>query len=127
MLIRKRFDVIGESIGFSCNSPSRTQQQFKDECDVNNILRNYVSTGVLTHTSDKEIFFADVSAAPSDYYEARKLLNDSKVAFDQLPSYVRERFDNNPYNVVKFLSDEKNYDEAVKLGLCKVRENKTEN
>lgn len=126
MLIRKRFDIIGKTTGYICRTPSRTQKQFIDECDVNNILRNYVSSGVLTHTSDKQLFFADVSSAPSDYYEARKLLNDSKAAFDELPANVREKFDNNPFNVVKFLSDDKNFDEAVKLGLCKAKENLTE-
>ena len=31
--------------GLSCSDESRTQQQFKDSCDVEKILKNYARTG----------------------------------------------------------------------------------
>ena len=116
MEIRKNL-VHVPSVGFDCVSPSRTQQQFKEECDVNNILRNYVNTGVLTHTSDIPPVFGDFSQMPEDYGEALALIAKSKEQFEMLPSEVRERFDNKPVNLVNFLQDEKNREEAVKLGL----------
>lgn len=103
-------------------TPSRTQQQFKDECDVNNILLNYVNTGVLTHTSDQVPVFGDFSEMPSDYGEALALIKKSEDQFASLPAAVRDRFDNQPLSLVKFLQDRKNYDEAVKLGLVNKRE-----
>ena len=118
MEIRKNL-IHEPSEGFTCNTPSRTCQEFKDECDVNNILRNYVSTGVLTHVSDKEPVFGDFSEVPSDYGEALALIQRSREQFEALPSEVRERFDNQPVNLIKFLQDEKNKDEAIKLGLVK--------
>ena len=116
MVIRKNL-VHEQSEGFVCISPSRTQQQFKEECDVNNILRNYVNTGVLTHTSDREPVFGDFSELPADYGEALALIEKSREQFNELPSEVREKFDSNPLNLVQWLQDEKNKDEAIRLGL----------
>jgi len=106
-----------QSDGLTCFTPSKTQQQFKEECDVNNILRNYVDTGVLTHVSDTPPEFGDFSSVPADYGEALALIQRSEEEFMTLPSEVRERFDNRPANLIKFLQDENNRDEAVKLGL----------
>lgn len=116
MLIRKNF-VHEPSEGFTCLTPSRTQAQFKDECDVNNILRNYVSTGVLTHTNEREALYGDFSEVPQDYGEALAVVEEAKAKFDALPSEVRHRFDSDPLKMVQFLQDEKNREEAIKLGL----------
>lgn len=120
MEIRKNL-VHVVSDGLICITPSRTQQQFKDECNVNNILRNYVSTGILSHVSDQVPQFGDFSQLPSDYGEALALIERSREEFMTLPSEVRERFDSNPLNLVKFLQDENNREEAEKLGLVNKR------
>ena len=116
MEIRKNL-IHESSEGLTCVSPSRTCQEFKEECDVNNILRNYVSTGILTHVSEEPPQFGDFSDMPSDYGEALALIRKSEEEFMKLPSEVRERFDNKPAGLIKFIQDESNYDEAVKLGL----------
>lgn len=116
MEIRKNL-VHEQSEGFTCMCPSRTMQEFKDECNVNNILNNYVSTGVLNHVSSLQPQFGDFTNVPSDYGEALALIQESKEAFMTLPSDVRERFDNRPENLLKFIQDEGNRDEAIKLGL----------
>lgn len=116
MEIRKNL-VHEQSEGLTCMTPSRTDQTMKDECDVNIILQKYCSTGVLTHTQDREPLFGDFSQVPSDYGEALELMKKSKEMFMELPSGVRDRFDNKPELLVKFLQDEKNKDEAIKLGL----------
>lgn len=118
MEIRKNL-VHEQSKGFDCKTPSKTMQEFKEECDVNNILRNYVSTGVLTHVSDQRPQFGDFSRVPADYGEALQLIEESRAAFMQLPSEVREKFDSRPENLISYLQDEKNKDEAIKLGLIK--------
>lgn len=116
MIIRKNL-VHESSEGLTCFTPSRTQQQFKEECDVNNILRNYVNTGVLNHVSNVAPEFGDFSEVPSDYGEALALIEKSNEEFMKFPSEVRERFDNKPINMIRFLQDENNREEAVKLGL----------
>lgn len=116
MLIRTNL-IHKPTDGFVCNTPSRTQQQFKDECDVNNILRNYVNTGILTHTAATPPQFGDYSEMPTDYGEALALIERSREEFAGLPSEVRKRFDNNPLRLVQFLQDSNNREEAEKLGL----------
>lgn len=116
MLIRTNL-VHEPSEGFTCITPSRTDQSQKDECDVNVIIANYVNTGVLRHTNPNPPQFGDFTELPSDYGEALSLIQRSQEEFMLLPSEVREKFDNKPGNLIKFLQDTKNRDEAVKLGL----------
>lgn len=120
MLIRCNL-VHEQSDGLDCRTPSRTQQQFKEECDVNNILRNYVNTGVLNHVSEVVPQFGDFSEVPADYGEALALIQKSNDEFMKLPSEVRERFDNKPLNLINFLQNEDNREEAEKLGLVNKR------
>lgn len=116
MEIRKNL-IHEPSEGLICFSPSKTQQQFKDECDVNNIIDNYTKTGIITHFSNNAPVFGDYSRMPSDYGEAVAMMEQSKEEFEKLPAKVRERFDNSPANLIKFVMDESNRKEAVELGL----------
>ncbi len=116
MIIRKNL-VHEPSEGYTCMTPSRTDQSQKDECDVNVIITNYVNTGILRHTNPNPPQFGDFSMMPSDYGEALALIQRSEEEFMKLPSEVRDKFDNKPGNLIKFLQEEKNVDEAVKLGL----------
>ena len=38
------------------NEPSMTDQQFKDDCDVNSIVNKFTKTGHLTHRINKKTF-----------------------------------------------------------------------
>lgn len=121
MEIRKNL-VHEPSEGFTCMTPSKTDQSQKDECDVNVIITNYVNSGILRHTNPNPPTFGDFSQMPSDYGEALALIQRSEEEFMQLPSEVRDKFDNKPGNLISFLQDEKNVDEAVKLGLVTKRD-----
>ena len=50
-VVRSAFDYDSESVsletGFVDNTESMTQQSFKDECDINVILRRFAVTGEL--------------------------------------------------------------------------------
>ena len=61
--------------------------------------------------------FGDFSQVPSDYGEALELMHKSREMFMELPSNIRDRFDNRPELLVKFLQDESNRKEAEELGL----------
>lgn len=97
-------------------APSFTQQQFKNECDVNLILKRYEQTGVIDHLTAKKPLYGDFSDIP-DYQIAQHILIDAQEKFDALPASIRKRFDNNPLNMVEFCKDPKNHEEGVKLGL----------
>lgn len=95
---------------------SRTKQSFKAECDINNILKKYRDTGILTHTRDSQPLYGDFSEI-TDYQGSLNQVIQAQEAFEQLPALVRKRFANDPGKFVEFVQDDKNYDEALKLGL----------
>lgn len=99
--------------------PSLTDQSQKDDCDVNRILAKFRETGSLVdplHPGTRKPIFGDFTDFP-DYQGALDIIIRSDEAFMQLPAKVRERFANNPQEIFDFLSDEKNRQEAIDLGL----------
>ncbi len=101
--------------------PSKTVQDFKDEADINHLVNRFSETGSfydpLSVNRARVPVFADVSFVPSDFLEAKALVDDAKERFDSLPSSVRGRFRNDPYALLAFLQDKKNRSEAEELGL----------
>lgn len=93
---------------------SLTQQQFKEECDINKILERALRTGVLPVVPGA--IYGDFTDVAS-YQDAHDALIRANEAFMSLPARIRDRFDNDPARLLEFLSDEANREEAVKLGL----------
>jgi len=96
--------------------PTMAQQQFKDECDINNIMKKYSTTGQFTHLTSKTGIYADFSQI-TDYQDMLHTVQYAQDAFASLPADVRLRFSNDPGKLLEFIQDSKNYDEGVKLGL----------
>lgn len=97
--------------------PSLTKQSEKDACDVNRIMAKYKSSGVLDHVaSATSRNFLDVSEVV-DYQTALNTVQRAEDAFFSLPAKVRSRFHNDPHQLLVFLRDSSNRDEARKLGL----------
>ena len=81
--------------------PSATKQSFKDECDVNQIMKKYQKTGVIDHVSR---YGGDYGFADShDFHEAMSLVADANTMFEELPSAAREHFDNDPAKFLDFV------------------------
>ena len=96
--------------------PTRTQQQFREETDINFIVRNFLRTGQLPVVSAQGIY-GDFLNAPDSFHEAKQRLIDAEDAFFDLPADIRARFKNDPGALLEFLQDPKNLDEGVTLGL----------
>lgn len=95
--------------------PSKTDQSYKTECDVNNILSKYVKTGEITHTARKPGSYADVSNV-QDLLTSYQKIQTAQQKFNELSPKIRDRFQN-PQKLIQFLQDPKNMDEAERLGL----------
>lgn len=93
--------------------PSMTDQQWKDDCDVNHIMSRYVKTGHLTHLQKKPGMYADLSKI-TDLVGAYEDIHQAEEAFMALPSRLRNKFDNDPVKLVQYLQDPKNLEEAIK-------------
>lgn len=125
VVVRNGFepDYRSDDYGLDCSAGGCTKQSFKDECDVNNIVNRWLRSGVAP-ASSQVAQFLDVSNVP-DYHGALNIVRAAQGAFGALPSAVRDRFENDPALLLAFLDDEKNYDEALSLGLVAPREPST--
>lgn len=96
------------------NAEDRTKQAFKDECDINVIMRRYQSTGELEHVREAMPQYLDVSGL--DFQEAQQFVASATSLFYELPSAVRLQFENDPAKLLEFVHDPKNAKEAVAMG-----------
>ena len=120
MFLRTEFNydmyVESEKVGLDCSvKPSRTKQQFKEESDINTIVRRFGLTGQLPSNVRMPVN-GDFTNVP-DFRTAMDLIVAARESFDAMPADVRSRFHNDAAEFVDFCSDVKNRDEAIKLGL----------
>lgn len=106
-------------------APSLTDQQWQEDTDINRIMNTFEKTGQLRHLSSKQGVYADVSQVP-DLLTASTIVKGAQELFDSLGSRVRERFHNNPQEMINFLRDPQNHEEAVKYGLMTKKEVKND-
>jgi phage internal scaffolding protein len=110
-------DKNSDSAKFMFTKPSRTQQQFRAECDINTMLERFNITGQLP-AGRVQPEYGDFSGI-SDYHSALNAVMAAQDSFLQLPAKVRARFDNDPALFVDFASDEANRDELKAMGLLR--------
>ena len=108
-------DAASIESGLACEEPSLTQQHFKDETDINNILRQFNITGLLPE-APLSPRYGDFTGIV-DYHTALNAVIAAEDDFMALPAHLRARFQNDPENLINFLNDESNKDEAIQLGL----------
>lgn len=106
---------------------SMTKQCFKDDVDINNIIKKYHKTGVMPYISHFKAVFGDFFNV-TDYRTALHKLQLAKAVFEGIPVNVRERFDDDPGKFMKFVQDPANKDEIESLGLVeKIKDVKSVN
>lgn len=94
--------------------PGRTVQADRDDADINKIVARFHKTGQLPPS--REELFGDISEI-GDFADALMRVQRGKELFMEYPAHIRERFQNDPAQLISFLDDESNLDEAVELGL----------
>lgn len=94
-----------------------TEQAHKDQCDINKIVARFDKTGLITHMSKIEGKFGDLSGA--DFTKMSQQVANARSMFEDLPSNIRARFENDPGKLLEFFEEPKNRDEAIELGLIK--------
>lgn len=99
-------------------SKSRTKQCFKDEVNINTIARKIRRSGVLPFKGPEDTIFQDLTGV-TDFKEAMDRVTSIQQTFDSLPAVIRTKFGNNPADILKYLQDPKNEEEARNLGLLR--------
>lgn len=111
---------ISAGLDFS-DSPSMTEQNHSDELDINRIVNRALRTGAidpsLVRTFGK---YADTTSA-GDFFSANMRYREGVEAFEALPSDIRNRFHNDPGELLEFISKEENRAEAEKLGFLEAK------
>lgn len=100
-------------VGTHNEEPSMTQQQFKEECDINNIMKKHGTDAIaMAALSRGKGIYADISELPGDYQGMLETIQKAEDAFMSMTAETRRRFDNDPGKFMEFLQDPKNYDEG---------------
>ena len=111
----------GPHVRIQLNCPEqpfgRTKQSFKDECDINTILSRFQRTGLLEFVNERHAQYGDVSSI--DFQDSLNTVIEAQAMFDDLPAAWRKRFNNDPAQLLDFVQDPGNREEAIKLGICK--------
>lgn len=95
---------------------TRTQQHFKEQCDINRIVKTYAKTGLVP--GNPRIPLQEDFHGIIDFHTAMNAVRQGEEAFMELPAELRSRFHNDPQEYVEFCLDEKNFDELVEMGLA---------
>ena len=119
MTIEIRGPFFRERYPFATVGRSRTKQSQKAECDVNNILKKFRETGIITHRNTYEGDYGDFTEVPSDYHEAMNLMRRADEMFLSIPADVRERFNNDAGQFLNFVQDPANAEEMYELKLAR--------
>ena len=114
-VFRTPFDPPGRDSDLGDFGPSLTQQQFKDDADLNVMLERFKVTGNMPVPAALPQY-GDFSGV-SDFRTALDTVRKAEGQFMALDAKLRARFGHDPQALLEFISDDKNREEAVKLGL----------
>jgi phage internal scaffolding protein len=96
--------------------PSITEQYHAEYTNVGSILDRYRKTGILDHVKSVIPQYGDFTNVKT-YDEALTQIIEAQDAFMQLDPKIRAKFNNDPSELLKFVSDVSNYDLAVDMGI----------
>ncbi len=91
----------------------RTKQAFKDETDVNKLLRKAQKVGSISHLQKFEGHYGDYAAF--DFQDAQNKIAGAESIFSELPSEVRREFQESPAKFFEFVNDSANIGRLAKL------------
>lgn len=98
----------------------RTKQDHKDMCDINQLLRHYDRTGLITHVNNAVAHYGDYTEV-NEYQESLNIVMKAQNAFGELPSDVRSFFKNDPGAFMEFATNPENHSKMVDLGLAEAK------
>ena len=91
----------------------RTKQSFRDETDINKILKRAQKSGTISHITQYEARYGDFS--DFDFFEAQLKLAQGGEIFDALPMELRREFNQSPPEFFEFVNDPANKDRVAEL------------
>ncbi|AXH74171.1 MAG: internal scaffolding protein [Microviridae sp.] len=108
-------DLVSNETGFSSDEVTLTHQSFREEADINVIVKRYGINDALP-TGMSIPSYADFTGV-TDYRDALDLINAGNIAFSSMPADVRSRFNNDASLFVEHFNAISNRSEGEALGL----------
>lgn len=109
------------SEGIIFTEPSMTDQSQYQESDINYIVKKYADgrTGITTLDlgADAGVLQYGDTLLPGDYETALDLINAVNEEFYELPAQTRAEFNHNPKELINALSDPRQKERLLSLGL----------
>lgn len=102
-------------------SKSLTQQNFAGEADINRMVDRHMKgpgrfgQPIGNPNASRQPFWGEVPA--ESFHDMLNKVSDIQSAFRSLPSRLRNRFANSPYQLMRWVENPQNRKEAVKAGL----------
>lgn len=96
-------DQVALETGLVCLDPTRTQQQFKEEADINTIVRRFGITGQLPQTAMPPLLDDFGSDEIFDFQSAMNMIVQAKNSFAAMSAEVRDAFHHDPQRFVAHL------------------------
>lgn len=96
---------------------SRTKQEFREECDINNIMKRYEKDGLVDHVNKYQGQYGDFTDAP-EYQDALNKVASAEAMFMTLPANIRARYENDPGKFLQFV-DNASKDQLRDAGLLR--------
>jgi phage internal scaffolding protein len=106
---KKRVQISFPKIG-------RTKQAHKKESDINYIMAKYQKTGLMTNLKNNMPNYG--FATSNDFHTSMNIITKAQSMFDELPSTIRNKFENKPEKFLEFVGDQDNLPEMIELGLA---------
>ena len=110
------FDANSLLNGYYSEEPSRTKQSFKEEVDINTLVKRFGITGQMPVPSRLPTY--DDFTGIDDYQSALNALLDASAAFYDLSANVRRKFDNDPQQFLEYVNNPDNRESLYDLGLA---------
>ena len=105
---------------YNDNTPTMTDQAGANETDINVIVKRHADTGLWSHVNPNAPQAGDFTqfGDATHFHAARNHIAAATEAFQALPAHVRQRFSNDPAQLLDFVAKEENQEEAIRLGLA---------
>lgn len=111
------YDVnrVSDASALHCLDPSLASQSEAKDADINEIVRRFGITGELPQNFNPPQYgdFTEIG----DYRSALEAVRNAAESFMEMPADLRAKFHNDPAELIDFLANEANRNEAVSLGL----------
>lgn len=100
-----------------CAFPGKTEQAHAKDTDINYILKDYTRTGFIKHANRNQGRYDDVTGV--DFQDAMNIIATANSMFENLPSQIRKRFNQNPAEFLDFVQNPANGTEMERMGILK--------